>query len=449
MTASTYTLPSRTIPLDDSWDVVVVGGGPAGVAAAASSAREGARTLLIEATNALGGMSTMGMVPAWCPFSDKEKIIYRGLAERIFNAGKATTPFVKPDALDWVPINPESMKIIYDDLLAEFGAVVLFGTVLSAVEAEGGAVKTIVVTNKAGLSAYRAKVFVDCTGEGDLSGGAGAEDEMGEENDHRTLQISTHCFSLGGVDDEVYRNGIFLHNSNKESPIHKIVADGRYGYVTDPHFCNNPIGKGAVGLNAGHIEDLDGTDPAALSKAFALGRKKARDVARALAEYYPEAFKDCYVLETAPLMGIRETRRILGDYVLTREDYLSRASFPDEISRNSYYLDIHRTRREKERDDKSGVSEERICRRFGPGESHGIPYRCLTPRGISNLLVAGRIISCDRQILGSVRVMPNCLTTGEAAGLAAAMAVSSGKSVHDIDVQDLRARLRAYGAYFA
>ena len=112
-----YTLKPREIPMHDGYDVIVVGGGPAGVAAAYSAAREGANTLLIEATGALGGMSTMGMVPAWCPFSDKEKIIYRGLAERIFNAGKAETPFVDPKRLDWVPINPEVMKVIYDDLM--------------------------------------------------------------------------------------------------------------------------------------------------------------------------------------------------------------------------------------------------------------------------------------------------------------------------------------------
>lgn len=151
----TFAYNPRPLELHDGWDVIVVGGGPAGVTAAYSAAREGAKTLLIEATGALGGMSTMGMVPAWCPFSDKEKIIYRGLAERIFNAGKAETKFVDPDRLDWVPINPESMKVIYDDLMKEVGVKVLFGTVLSDVDSSDGNINALIVTNKAGLSFER------------------------------------------------------------------------------------------------------------------------------------------------------------------------------------------------------------------------------------------------------------------------------------------------------
>ena len=145
-------------------------------------------------------------------------------------------------------------------------------------------------------------------------------------------------------------------------------------------------------------------------------------------------------------MGVRETRRIVGDYTLTREDYLARRSFPDEIARNSYYIDVHG--RTKPKPGQPELTGEAKSARYGRGESHGIPYRCLTPAGFSNLLAAGRCISADRDMLGSVRVMPNCFTTGEAAGLAAAISARSGKSVHEIDTDDLRARLRAYGAYF-
>ncbi|MCI8388817.1 MAG: FAD-dependent oxidoreductase [Clostridiales bacterium] len=445
---STYQLKPREITLHDGYDVIVVGGGPAGVTAAYSAAREGAKTLLIEATGALGGMSTMGMVPAWCPFSDKEKIIYCGLAERILNLSKTATPFVDPKRLDWVPINPESMKVIYDDLMAEVGVEVLFGTVLSDVDSSSGKINAIIVTNKAGMSAYSAKVYVDCTGDGDLSAFAGAEFEMGMNGDPTAVQMSTHCFSLGGVDDDAYSHGINIHSNNPDSPIHKIKADDRYPYVTDSHLCNNKIGKGAVGFNAGHLPEFDGTSPEGLSKAYALGRKKAHEVAKALADYYPEAFADAFVIETAPLMGIRETRRIVCDYTLTANDYLTRATFPDEIARNSYYLDVHRTKKEVEESEKNGVSDANFCARFGKGESHGIPYRCLTPKGFENLLVAGRMISCDRRILGSVRVMPNCLTTGEAAGLAAAMSAAGNISVHSVDTDALREKLRSYGAYF-
>ncbi len=169
-------------------------------------------------------------------------------------------------------------------------------------------------------------------------------------------------------------------------------------------------------------------------------------MARALRDLQPASFGDAHVAETAPLMGVRESRRIVGDYILTREDYTARRTFPDEIARNSYYIDIHGGLKLKP-GEKEMTQKEREAP-YGPGESHGIPYRCLTPRGMSNLLAAGRCISADRAMLGSVRVMPNCFITGEAAGLAAAMCAQDGRSVHDVDTDDLRARLRSYGAYF-
>ena len=442
-----YSWKPKEVPLYGGYDVIVVGGGPAGIAASVSAAREGAKTLLIEATGALGGMSTMGLVPAWCPFSDKEKILYRGLAERIFNEGKRQMPFLDQNALDWVPINPEIMKVIYDDLCAEFGVEVLFGTVLSDAESENGEIGAILVTNKAGLTAYRAKVYIDCTGDADLSAMAGAPFHLGDDDPAYPLQDASLCFSAGGVNDDAYVHGINLHTSNPNAPVHAMAASDDYPWVTDVHFCHAHIAKGAVGFNAGHIKELrDGTDPAALSRAYAVGRKKARDVLRGLKAMQPEAFGEAYLMETAPLMGVRETRRIVGDYTLTREDYLARRSFPDEIARNSYYIDVHG--RTKPKPGQPELTGEAKSARYGRGESHGIPYRCLTPAGFSNLLAAGRCISADRDMLGSVRVMPNCFTTGEAAGLAAAISARSGKSVHEIDTDDLRAHLRAYGAYF-
>ncbi|MBR5680784.1 MAG: FAD-dependent oxidoreductase, partial [Clostridia bacterium] len=226
--SGTYEWKPRSLTLHDGYDVIVVGGGPAGVAAAVSAAREGANTLLIEATGALGGMSTMGLVPAWCPFSDHEKIIYRGLAERIFNEGKRQMPFLDQNALDWVPINPEIMKVIYDDLCAEFGVHVLFGTVLSDVEADGGEVKAVLVTNKAGLSVYRAKVYVDCTGDADLCAMAGALFHFGDDDPAYPLQDATLCFSLGGVNVEAYTHGINLHPSNPDATVHAMAASDEY-----------------------------------------------------------------------------------------------------------------------------------------------------------------------------------------------------------------------------
>lgn len=439
-----FMLKSKEIPLNSSFDVIVVGGGPAGCTAAAAAAREGARTLLIEATGSLGGMGTSGLVPAWCPFSDKQKMIYRGLAAKVFETLRAQMPHVKADALDWVPIDPEKLKRVYDDLVTEAGARVLFLTMLADVERdEEGNVTTIVVLNKGGLQAFRAKVYVDCTGDGDVAAWAGAEYQKGDAATGE-LQPATHCFILGNVDDYAYLNGQKLHAENPLSPIHEVFQSGDYPGIPDTHLCNNLIAPRAVGFNAGHLWGVDNTETFSVSHAMIEGRKMAAAYRDMLADVQPAAFGNAFVMSTGTLIGTRESRRIIGDYILTAEDYVQRRCFDDEICRNSYFLDIHGTKEEQQ----SGTGSSLTITLYGPGESHGIPYRCLTPRGLRNVLVAGRSISCDRRVLGSVRVMPVCLAMGEAAGLAAALAASeAGHDVHAVDVATLRRRLKEEGAY--
>jgi len=446
-----YRLSSRLLPLDDSWDVIVVGGGPSGCTAAAAAAREGARTLLIEGSGALGGSATSALVPAWCPFSDKEKIIYRGLAEQVFTAAKEGMPHVGANDLDWVPIDAERLKRVYDDLLAEAGASVLFHTALASVEMGGlGEVSTILVVNKLGLSALRARVFVDCTGDADLCAWSGAEFGKGDETGD--LMPATHCFVLTNVDEyafrTIYQNGNVFHAANPHSPIYEIIQCGRYPEIADGHFCCNIVGPGTIGCNAGHLWDVDNTDPASVARALVKGRKMAAAYRDALAEFAPEAFANAFLVGTGSVVGIRETRRIVGDYVLTMADYLERRSFPDEICRNSYFIDIHHARVDVPKDNagrREGLKHEI---RYSAGESHGIPYRCLTPRDLKNVLVAGRSVSCERIVQGSVRVMPACLAMGEAAGMAAAHAARLAvPDVHSVNVRHLRARLVEEGAY--
>ncbi|WP_438444071.1 FAD-dependent oxidoreductase [Gorillibacterium sp. sgz5001074] len=438
-----YVIGPKAVPLDDRWDVIVAGGGPAGCTAAAAAAREGARTLLLEATGSLGGMGTSGLVPAWCPFSDKEKIIYRGMALKVFEALKRAMPHVPGDAMDWVPIDPEKLKRVYDDLVVEAGATVLFNTVLASVETDGaGRVQTLLVANKGGLQALSAKVFVDCTGDADMAVWAGAEYDKGD--DGGDLMPATHCFSLGNVDEYAYRHGPNLHGENAGSPIYEIVRSGKYPHIPDYHACNNLTAPRTVGFNAGHLWKVDNTDPYSVSEALIQGRRMAHAYRDALAEYQPAAFGNAYVAVTGTLMGIRETRRIRGDYVLTVEDYVERRSFPDEICRNSYFIDIHRS----EAEEKQEEVKKPPVQHYGPGESHGVPYRCLVPRTLRNVLVAGRSISCERQVQGSVRVMPVCLAMGEAAGMAAAMAARTlGGEVRSVDTAALRRRLTEEGAY--
>jgi len=448
----TYSYANSAIPLDDSWDVIVVGGGPTGCTAAASAAREGAKTLLVEATASLGGSGTSALVPSWCPFSDKEKIIYRGLAERVLERCKKHQPHVRPDKLDWVPIDPELLKRVYDELVAEGGATVLFQTMLSAVETnKDGEVEAILVTNKRGLNALKAKVYVDCTGDADLSAWAGAEFQKGD--DKGDLMPATHCFILSNVNEESFMTtcgkGAVLMGNHPKTRIYDIIASGRFPLITDAHVCSILIGPGTVGFNAGHLWNVDNTKPETVSRAVSQGRKLAAQFRDAFAEFYPETFGRAFLVTTGSVVGIRETRRITGDYILTLADYIARRSFEDEICRNSYFIDVHHSLEEAKKhtvERADGLSVPMM--NYGPGESHGIPYRCLTPKGLRNVLVAGRSISCDRPVQGSVRVMPVCLAMGEAAGMAAAHALQKhGCNVHAVDVARLRSRLKEEGAY--
>jgi hypothetical protein len=438
-------LAVRDVPFDDAWDVIVIGGGPSGSAAATAAAREGARTLLIESTACLGGSGTSALVPAWTPFSDQEKMIYCGIAEKVFTTAKEGMAHVKDQDLDWVPIDAERLKRVYDQIVTDSGAHILFQTLLAGVEKDDdGRITSILVANKKGLTAFRAGVYVDCSGDADLCAWAGADFQKGDSLGQ--MQPGTLCFTLSNVDENAYLNGPDLGWWNPESPIHAIIASGRYPEIPDKHMCHNLVGPGTVGFNAGHVWDVDNTDPGTMSRGIIKGRKLAFAYRNALAEFHPSAFGNAFLVATGSVLGIRETRRILGDYVLRAEDYLERRSFEDEICRNCYFIDMHLTKEEAR--SKGELEAALRFDRYRKGESHGIPYRCLTPHGLKNVLVAGRSISCDRAVQGSVRIMPVCLATGEAAGIAAVHALRlTDVDVHAVDTERLRSRLREMGAY--
>ena len=428
----------------------MAGGGPAGVSAAIAAAREGASTLLIERTCSLGGMGTSALVPAWCPFSDKKQMLYGGIAAEIFELSKKGTPHVDPAELDWVPIDAEHLKRVYESVAVAAGVQILFdtfivGTHCGAGESASGSrtsVQHLIAANKQGLTALEASVFIDTTGDADLVAFAGGEFVKGDAAG--AMMPGTLCFIMGGVDEEAYKSVPRFFTPE----IEKIIASGKYPEIPDRHLCHNKVGTGCVGFNAGHLYDVDNTDPFGVSKAMIQGRRIALEYRNALREYFPDAFGKCHLVQTGSLLGARETRRIVGNYTITLDDYLDRRSFNDEVCRNAYFIDIHLSQEEAK---KTKDWDKAVCHRFkqyDPGESHGIPYGSLVPCSLRNVLVAGRCISTDKIVQGSVRVMPVCLATGQAAGTAAAIAARDHQGdVHEVDGTRVREVLKERGCY--
>jgi ribulose 1,5-bisphosphate synthetase/thiazole synthase len=439
----------RALKPAEQVDVLVIGGGPAGCAAAIAAVREGPRTLLVEQFGFLGGMGTAGLVPAFCPFTDQQKVITRGIALDILEEMKAAMPHVAKDAYDWVPIAPEALKVIYERRVTEAGARLLFLTrFVDVVPGAQGGVASIVLHNKSGLRRVEADVVLDCTGDADVAVAAGAPYEKGAAGTGE-LQPCTMCFILAGVDNQRLQKWLWADNAKNLLLKPAIAAAKAAGDLNILEEAGNVAyqSESTIGVNFSHVFDVDGTNAEQLAQAHIKGRQLIRHLTDFFRKYCPGC-ENAYLVSSGVQIGVRETRRIVGEYVLTLEDYVARRSFPDEIARNAYYIDVHGSKEEREREADQPIDWKARSQRYRAGESHGIPYRCLIPKNLKNVLVAGRCISTDRALQGSIRTMPNCLAMGEAAGCAAAMAAKRhGGAVRELNMGALRQRLRGWGAY--
>lgn len=444
-------------------DVCVLGGGPAGVAAALGAARSGASVLLVEKKGFLGGSGTAAQVPAFAPFSDRTKSIVRGvgwevLTEMLRRTGRiipAPDTYAVPQdkaRMDWVPIDVETLKCVYDDLCEAAGVQVLFHTVAPEVikSESGDAIAGVVLANKNGLSLARARVFIDATGDADIAARASCPFEIGDENG--LTQGMTLCFTVAGGSREKYLAYVY---KTGDGYLARLIAEARVNNDYDLpdaslvglSFKNETV----AGANMGHVYGRVGTDAQSLSEAERDGRRLVQKLIPFLKKYVPGQ-ENLTLVSSGPQIGVRETRRIVGDYRLTVDDYIACRTFPDDIARNAYFLDLHavtsdaaaRAKTISDTNDKATKKSYALA----PGQSHGIPYRCLIPQTVENLLVGGRCLSADRAVQGATRVMPVCFAIGEAAGIAAANAtqIHAGR-VRAVNVSVLQAELRNRGAW--
>lgn len=418
-------------------DVLVAGGGPTGLAAGFAAARAGARTLIIEQANCLGGVATAGGHNHICILTRSgggDRIVGGIMWEICRQAWEEGFAVVAKSNLDY---ELEPMKFLLDRMAAESGAAVLYHTFFCETLVENGAAVGAVIQNKTGRSVVRAKRVIDCTGDGDAAASAGCRFEIGRASDH-ACQPTTLMFTLGGVDYDRVRT--FRGDDWKLSHVWaKAQADGVMEPIQNQimGWWWTPTRPDQLGINFTHMTGIDSTRAEDLTRATIEGRRQAFHCLDVFRRYIP-GMERAHIISTAPMLGLRESRRIMGEVVVDEDDIKAQRAWPDSIGMGSFFIDVHAL--------KGPGMEEATVWRPAKGFAYQMPYRMLVPEKMDNLLVAGRCASCTHVALGSLRVMAQCAVMGEAAGVAAAMSVSHAVPPRKIDVAELQARLRQGGA---
>ena len=422
-------LYTRSLDIRYRTDVLVAGGGPAGVAAAVSCARAlrgNGSVLLLEQSGTFGGSSTLAGVPELMNFDDGRHFLAKGFGEAVYRALYGACPMDR----SWPTVRPHRLKRVYDTLMMSSGADFLFYSRVTDLIVRDGRVTHAVVSGPEGLYAVEARIVIDCTGSGAVCALAGCGYDYGDETG--TAMPATLCSLWGGVD--------FARKGSDGAGLAQALRDGLFSqYDTvlpgiKPTFPEVGVGGG----NVGHCFAVRDTDAASLTAAMTEGRRRLDEYET----YYRTRVPGCenaVLMDSADYLGIRESRRIRCLKTLSEADFADQTVREDEIGRYSYPIDIHPMTA-----DDAGMQGfgKAVSRRHADGESYGIPYGCLVPRDARNLLVAGRCIGADRAMQASVRVIPGCYITGQAAGAAAALCVRDRCDPADADVGALRALLK-------
>ncbi len=419
----------------DEVDVLVVGGGPAGVGAAFAAAANGARTLVVEQFNCLGGVATAGGHGHISKYDEEmtARRIVGGVAHELANRVVAGGFGIRQSHGIWFEV--EGLKLLLDQMAEERGVRLLYHTFFSDTVVDHGRVVGAVVQSKDGRRLIRARRVIDCTGDGDVAFQAGCPFEIGRTSDSRCQPV-TLMFTIGGVDwkrVQAFRTSYQMRDVWEEA---QRKGDMRPFQTTIMGWWWTPTRPDQVGVNFTHIIHIDSTKADDLTRATIEGRKQAYESIAVFRKYVP-GMENCHMVSTPNTVGIRESRRILGEYLLNEEDVKAQRNFEDGIGYGSFFVDIHHI---------DGPGMDHTVWRPPSGFKYQIPYRILVPRGVENLLVAGRCVSCTHIALGSLRVMVPCMVMGEAAGTAAALSLRDNVTPRQIDVALLQRQLRAQGA---
>ena len=443
MPPRTITEPARNVPLYGEYDVAVLGGGPAGIAAAVAAARAGRRTLLVERYGFLGGMGTAAGVTNFCGlhanvFGEMHRVVQGVASElltRIDRLGGLNAPHLILGKILAQAYDTAAYKIAADDLLASHKVDILFHALGAGVVMEDERrVGALMVETKAGRQAVRANIFIDCSGDGDLAAWAGAPFEVGDNAG--SMLYPSMMFRLNGIDPdkagEAWRTIPALMQEAEAAGTHRFP---RKAAIVRPQRSQIEWRVNFTQLARNDGTAINGLEPDDLTRGEIDGRRQALDAFNFLRNV--PGFEKSYIVDLPPQLGIRETRRVTGGYRLSGEDVLGCASFPDSIGVNSWPMEVH-------------VAGDVIFKFPPVPESRGyneLPYRMLTPEGIDNLLVAGRCASMTHEGQSAARVSGACFAMGEAAGTAAALALAGNTIPRDIAVDRLQAQLKEQGAF--
>lgn len=410
------------------YDLAVIGGGFAGVAAALAAARSGAKVLLIEKSNCLGGAAVNCLVNPfmryWTKVNDQRQDLSAGIFQEIHKQLEVRGAMRQESFLE------EELKRVLNEMVLEAGIGLMFHAYLFRAHMDGGKIKAVSVASRSGEVRVEADYFIDASGDAQLAYLAGCPTVLGREPDH-LCQPMTLCFRVGNVDVEKFYGSL---EALKAAHARSLAA----GELKNPRenilVFKTPI-PNVLHFNTTRVIRKDPTSPEAFTEAEILAREQVYEIYDFI-KRHADGMENSFLMMTASEIGVRESRMIVGEYVLTEADCRSCRKFGDAIAASNYDIDIHNP-------EGSGTSHYY----FGPGEYYTIPYRSLIPKGADNLLVAGRCISSDHGAQASYRIMPVVCCIGEAAGTAAGIAIRHQVTMREVPVSSLRETLKRNHAF--